>query len=150
MKTQNSLITYRKADIDDLENIVAFVDFWLTGGGMNAGIPGAGKDFFVPPGRHEKYITKYQVMLALYENAIVGWAVKTMKGVLIHLLVAATYRKSGIGSELVKRIEPDIVRSKFDQSSGDPVKFYEKLGFEKKTNERTGKKKNIDILSKIS
>lgn len=141
-------IEYRSAVIEDLPAIAAFVDFWLTGGGKAGGIPGAGHDFFVPVGRHEGYLKKYHVLLAGCAGAIVGWAVKTKKGVLIHLLVAATFRGRGIGSELLKRMSPDVVRSKFDQSSGDPAGFYRKHGYVKSSSERLGKKKNIDIFTK--
>lgn len=141
-------VVYRKAVIEDLPAIVAFVDFWLTGGGKAGGIPGAGHDFFVPVGRHEGYLRKYHVLLAGYAGAIVGWAVKTKKGVLIHLLVAATFRGSGIGSELLRRMAPEVVRSKFDQSSGDPAGFYKKHGYVKASSERSGKKKNIDIFTR--
>ncbi len=141
-------VVYRKAVIEDLPAIAAFVDFWLTGGGKAGGIPGAGHDFFVPVGRHEGYLKKYHVLLAGYKGAIVGWAVKTKKGVLSHLLVAATFRGSGIGSELLKRMSPEVVRSKFDQSSGDPAEFYRKRGYVKASSERLGKKKNIDIFTR--
>lgn len=141
-------VVYRKAELSDLERIAAFVDYWLTGGGKAVGIPGAGHDFFVPVGRHEAYLAKYAVLLAIYESEIVGWAVKTKKGVLIHLLVAATFRRSGIGSELLRRMSPDVVRSKFDQSSGDPAGFYRKHGYVKASSERLGKKKNIELFVK--
>lgn len=143
-------VVYRRAVIEDLPAIVAFVDFWLTGGGKAGGIPGAGHDFFVPAGRHEAYLKKYRVLLAGHAGAIVGWAVVTKKGVLIHLLVAATFRGQGIGSEMLRRIKPVVVRSKFDQSSGDPAGFYRKHGYIKQSAERTGKKKNIDIFTKKS
>lgn len=139
-------VEYRSAKSEDLESLTAFVDFWLTGGGQAAGIPGAGHDFFVPKGRHEAYLKKYSVLLATFEGEIVGWAVKTKKGVLIHLLVAATFRARGIGSELLKRMSPEVVRSKFDQSTGDPAGFYRKHGFVKESSERVGKKKNIDVF----
>lgn len=141
-------VEYRRADMSDLTTIVAFVDYWLTGGGKAVGIPGAGHDFFVPAGRHEKYLAKYAVLLAMYGGEIVGWAVKTQKGVLIHLLIAATFRGQGIGSELLRRLHPDAVRSKFDQSSGDPSGFYHKHGYVKAGGGRVGKKKNIEIFTR--
>jgi len=139
-------VVYRRANDSDFERVVNFVDFWLTGGGLADGVPGSGHDFFVPRGLHEKYFAKYVVLLALYESEIVGWAVKTNKGVLIHLLVAGTFRGSGIGSEMLRRMSPDVVRSKFDQSSGDPAAFYAKHGYVKASSERLGKKKNIDLF----
>ncbi len=139
-------IEYRKAVAEDLMNIAAFVDFWLTGGGIPDGVPGSAHDFFVPVGRHKGYIAKYEVLLAMCASEIVGWAVKTKKGVLIHLLVAGTFRAQGIGSEMLKKLRPDVVRSKFDQSTGDPADFYSKHGFIKESSRRVGKKQNIDIF----
>lgn len=141
-------VVYRKAVIEDLPAIVAFVDFWLTGGGVADGVSGAGHDFFVPYGRHKAYLEKYQVLLAICEGSIVGWAVKTKKGVLIHLLVAGTFRGNGIGGEMLGRMSPEVVRSKFDQSTGDPSGFYRKHGYIKASSERLGKKKNIDIFAR--
>ncbi|MBA7665177.1 hypothetical protein ES703_73246 [subsurface metagenome] len=139
-------IEYRIAVAEDLTAIVAFVDFWLTGGGIPDGVPGSAHDFFVPVGRHKGYLAKYVVLLALCASEIVGWAVETKKGVLIHLLVAGTFRAQGIGSEMLKKLRPDVVRSKFDQSTGDPAGFYSKHGFIKESSRRVGKKKNIDIF----
>jgi len=141
-------VEYRKAVVEELPAIVAFVDFWLTGGGIPDGVPGAGHDFFVPYGRHKAYLEKYQVLLAIYEGSIVGWAVKTKKGVLIHLLVAGTFRGNGIGGEMLRRMDPEVVRSKFDQSTGDPSAFYRKHGFVKVSSERLGKKHNIELFVK--
>lgn len=139
-------IEYRKAVDEDLMNIAAFVDFWLTGGGIPDGVPGSAHDFFVPVGRHKSYLAKYVVLLAMCASEIIGWAVKTKKGVLIHLLIAGTFRGQGIGSEMLKRLRPDVVRSKFDQTTGDPAGFYSKHGFVKESTRRLGKKQNIDIF----
>lgn len=140
-------IEYRMAIESDLPAIVAFVDYWLTGGGLADGIPGAGHDYFVRFGQQKDYIAKYAVLLALCEGEIVGWAIKTKKGVLIHLLVAATFRHRGIGGEMLRRMAPEIVRSKSDQAAGDPAAFYLRQGFVRATGERLGRKANIDIFA---
>jgi len=141
-------IKYRPATESDIPAIVAFVDFWLKGEGLAAKIPGSAHDFFVPAGRHPKYVTKYITLLALLENCIIGWAVKTHQGVLIHLLVAGTFRDSGIGSEMLKLMDPETIRSKMDQSAGDPAEFYGKQGYVKTSAEPTGKKHNIELFKK--
>jgi len=141
-------VEYHRASESDLPAIVAFVDYWLTGGGQANGVPGATHDYFVREGQHKSYLVKYDVMVATLAGEIVGWAVKTHKGVLIHMLVAATFRGCGIGSEMLRRIRPAVVRSKYDQKSGDPAAFYEKQGFIKVQAERVGKKKNIDVFVK--
>ena len=83
------------------------------------------------------------------ERVIVGWAVKTNRNILIHLLVAVPFRGKGIGGELLRRLEPEIVRSKMDQKSGDPADFYMKQGYYKLSCERLGKKDNIELFAKV-
>jgi len=142
-------IIYRHATEQDVPAITAFVDYWLTGGGLPDKTPGAVHDAFVPPGRHLKFVTKYNTILALHESFIVGWAVTTNKHVLIHLLVAGNYRHRGIGSQLLKSLAPETIRSKTDQSSGDPAQFYLDHDFEPAGIPLQGKRKNIQIFSKM-
>lgn len=141
-------IEYRNATVEDLDNICAFVDYWLTGGGKSDHIAGAGHDYFVRHGQQADYLKKYNVLLATFADEIVGWAVKTKKNVLIHLLVAATFRGQNIGSEMLRKMQPDVIRSKFDQSTGDPGPFYVKHGFVKAISEKVGKKQNIEIYKR--
>lgn len=141
-------VEYRIAHESDLPAIVAFVDFWLAGRGLVDSIPGSAHDYFVPAGRHFKYITKYVTLIALVENHIVGWSVKTHLGVLIHLLVAGTFRHRGIGTELLRRQDPKSVRSKMDQAAGNPAEFYADHGYARSSSKRTGKKQNIETFVK--
>jgi len=142
-------IKYRNATMDDLPAIVRFVDYWLTGGAVRDRVPGATHDFFVPYGRQKKYLAKYDVLLAICERAIVGWAVKTNRNILIHLLVAVPFRGKGIGGEMLRILSPEIVRSKMDQKSGDPADFYMKQGYYKLSCERFGKKENIELFAAV-
>lgn len=141
-------IKYRLANESDIPAITAFVDFWLKGEGIPDKIPGSAHDYFVPAGRHLKFVTKYTTLLALLENCIIGWAVKTHKGVLIHLLVAGTFRNKGIGSKMLKLMNPETIRSKMDQSAGDPASFYYRFGYIKPSVRPTGKKNNIELFVK--
>jgi hypothetical protein len=141
-------IQYRLANESDLPAIVAFVDFWLAGRGLADQVPGSAHDYFVPAGRHIKFVTKYTTLIALVENCIVGWAVKTNRGVLIHLLIAGTFRHQGIGSKMLELMNPDTIRSKMDQSAGDPADFYAKRGYTKAANPPQGKKHNIELFEK--
>lgn len=136
------------ADEKDLPAISAFVDFWLAGRGLADDIPGSAHDYFVPAGRHIKYVTKYTTLIALVENCIIGWAVKTHLGVLIHLLVAGTFRHQGIGSKMLKLMDPETIRSKTDQAAGNPAQFYEDRGYASSTNPPQGKKHNIQLFTK--
>ena len=131
--------SYRLAVLDDLESIVEFVDRLLSG-----------HDFFCPRGQHIGYF-KYKTILVCFKSAdLIGWAVRQKNGALIHLLVDPDYRGKGIGSHLLEILEPLLIRSKSDQSTGDPRPFYEKHGYTKDQGERVGKNKNIDLLSKPS
>ncbi|GAH98833.1 unnamed protein product [marine sediment metagenome] len=143
-------IKYRLAHESDIPAITAFVDFWLAGRGLADGVPGSAHDYFVPAGRHLKYVTKYTTLIALVENCIVGWAVKTHQGVLIHLLVAGTFRHQGIGSKMLELMKPGTIRSKMDQSAGDPAEFYAKRGYTKAANPPQGKKHNIELFAKTN
>lgn len=140
-------VTYRPAGSEDLPEICKFVDFWLAGGAKRLHIPGAGKDFFVPKGQQIGYLKYKTTYLATFCGDIVGWAVKSKNKTLIHLLVTPEYRGKGIGGHLLDILNPEFVRSKSDQSTGDPLAFYEKHGFEV-TEAKTGKHKNIDIMSR--
>lgn len=142
-------IKYRKAAMEDLAAIVRFVDYWLTGGAVSDRVPGATHDFFVSRGRQEAYLAKYDVLLAICERVIVGWAVKTNRNILIHMLVAVPFRGKGIGGEMIRRLAPEIVRSKMDQKSGDPADFYMKQGYYRLSCERLGKKENIELFAKV-
>jgi len=141
-------ITYRPATLDDLQPIRQFVDFWLSGGAKRLGIPGGGADYFVPTGQQIGYLQYKITYLAIDQNKIIGWAVKSQNDTLIHLLVDASYRGKAVGSTLLKILNPTFVRSKSDQSTGNPLKFYLKAGYQV-TESATGKHKNIDLLKKV-
>jgi GNAT superfamily N-acetyltransferase len=138
-------IIYRPANAADIPDIVFFVDFWLKGVGKRLGVEGAGDDFFVSRQRHAEYLKYKTVLLALDDNKIIGWAVKGQNDCLIHLLIAASYRKKGVGSTMLKMLDPSTVRSKTDESTGDPIQFYLKHGFTLIASKQ-GKHQNIDIL----
>lgn len=141
------MITFRPATVQDLPTIANFVDFWLKGTGKRMGVPGAGDDFFVSRQRHIEYLKYKTVYLALDNNQIIGWAVKGQNNCLIHLLVAAPYRGKGIGSTLLEMLNPETVRSKADESTGNPIEFYLKRGYKVITSQQ-GKHHNIDVLKK--
>lgn len=142
------MIEYRVAGLEDLGKIKEFVDFWLSGRGRRVKAPGAVDDCFVSVGQHKAYLIKYLVVLALDDDRIVGWSVKTLEGVLLHLLVAGDMRGKGIGAMMLRIVEPVCVRSKLDQSSGDPTGFYVKMGYNKSGEALVGKNKNIKVLGR--
>jgi len=139
-------IQFRKAKERDKVALCAFCDFWLRNGGTKDKIPGASNDYFIPHGRMEAYLQKYKVNLALCAGSIVGFSVVTSENVLIHLLVAGTFRGRGIGKSLLKRARPSQIRSKTDQSTGNPASFYRKSGYVRVHKKKTGPNRNIQLF----
>jgi len=140
-------ITYRPASGDDLEDIRAFVDFWLSGGAKRLGIPGGGRDYFVPKGQQISYLKYKTTYIATFNEKIIGWTVKSKNMTMIHLLISGEYRSKGIGGHLLNILNPTFIRSKADQSTGNPLTFYQKHGF-KVIEAAQGKHKNIDIMQR--
>jgi len=148
-----------KATISDLNNICKFTDFWLAGRGLRIKAPGAVDDYFISPSQHKKYIQKYSTWIIREGTNLIAWAVIQNDGSLIHMLVAGTHRKQGIGMNFLKQLSPAKIHSKSDQSSGNPAKFYEKAGYVKTNTVRSksrldidrirpNRKKNIDIYQR--
>ena len=123
------MLENRRAVLEDLKDVSRFTDWWLSGRAKAKAIPGAVNDCFISPSQHKKYILKYRTWLWLDGRAIVAWAVIEPSGTLIHMLVAGPYRGYGLGRAMMAFLKPTYVRSKNDQSSGDPRPFYEKCGY---------------------
>lgn len=145
--SETRVVKYRPASGNDLPDICKFVDFWLSGGAKKLKIPGGGADYFVPKGQQIGYLKYKTTYLAIYNHKIIGWGVKSKNKTLIHLLITPEYRGKGIGGHLLHILDPEFVRSKSDQSTGDPLKFYEKHGYEISLAGQ-GKNKNIDIMKR--
>lgn len=141
------MLEYRKATLDDVKDLSRFTDWWLAGRGFSKKVPGAVNDCFISRGQHKKYIEKYTTWVVTHAENIVAWAVVQHGEILIHLLVDNDYRCTGIGSALVKKLSPRFIRSKLDQSSGDPTGFYEQLGYEKIDLVKSKSRLDIDKIS---
>ena len=150
-----------KADLSYLKMICRFTDFWLAGRGMKSNAPGAMNDYFISPSQHEKYITKYKTYIVIDCENIIAWTVIQLDGSLIHLLIDGTWRGKGLGSRILKELNPQKVHSKSNQSSGNPAAFYEHCGYIKTDTVtsksrfdinkiRPDRKKIIDIYQKVS
>lgn len=148
MSDKKIKITYRKPkDAADLEACIKFTDDWLAGRKRSAGDMRAGDDYFVTPTQHKNYLKSAYVLLAFNKKKLIGWAVKWSKtNTLFHLLIDPDYRGLGIGAKLLKILDPDIVRSKSDQMTGDPAAFYEKHGYISGSEIFVGKKRNIQFM----
>jgi len=140
------MIIYRKATIDDLKAIQDFTDWWLSGRGKAKGAAGAVNDCFISTSQHRKYILKYLTMICIEENKVIAWAVLEPSGTLIHLFVAGNCRGKGIGKNMMNRLSPKQVRSKSNQSSGNPIGFYKKLGYWKMTQVKSRSRFDIDQI----
>ena len=145
MSHKKTKIIYRRAKHSDLDDIVKFVDWWLAGRAVKEG---GGNDYFVTRKQHLSYTKNCIVLLAMLGDKIVGWGVVEQSNVMIHLLIAADQRGKGIGKEMLRRLNPDIIRSKSDQMTGNPASFYEKNGYILCDTIQVGKKRNIDLMMK--
>lgn len=117
------------ATINDLYDICRFTDYWLAGRGLRVKAPGAVNDYFISPSQHKRYILKYKTYIVRLDGEIIAWAVIHTTDTMIHLLIAAPYRGRGIGSSILKHLAPGQVRSKSNQSTGNPAEFYIKNGY---------------------
>lgn len=140
-------ITYCKATLNDVPNLCSFTDLWLSRRKKIPGLPKPAGDYFVTPLQHLQKIKYGTVWLAKDDTKIVGWGAMGKNNSLFYLLVAPTHRGRGIGTHLLILLNPSTVRSKQDQSSGNPINFYLQQGY-KLIESNTGKKHNIDILQK--
>jgi len=142
---KSKIIIIRCVVKDDFDNVTKFVDKWLSGRALSEG---GGNDYFVTKNQHKSYFKNCHVFIALDGDKIIGWGVKEKSNVLIHLLIDANYRNIGLGKRMMKAINPMIIRSKSDQQTGDPRKFYEKLGYKIVCKNKTGRKNNIELMTK--
>ena len=140
------MVLYRDATLDDLKDVSRFTDFWLSGRGKRVKAFGAVDDCFISHSQHKKYICKYRTLICLEDLELVGWAVVEPSDTLINMLVAGNYRGQGIGRQMMCLLSPKFVRSKLDQSSGNPTGFYEKLGYTKVKTVKSRSRLDIDII----
>lgn len=146
-KPENELMVhFRLAQLSDIKVLSRFTDWWLSGRGRSKGISGAVDDCFISAGQHKKYVSRYTTLLALRGVTLVGWAVVEPSGTMIHLLIAGNYRGQGIGKLMMHVLRPKLIRSKFDQSSGNPIGFYLKLGYTKVKRVQSRSRLDIDRL----
>ena len=141
-----SQLVYRFANIDDLEEITRFTDFWLAGRGLAKRVPFAVNDYFISPSQHSKYIEKYTVLLVFVDFKLIAWSVKQPNGTLTHLLVAGNHRHKGIGKHMLELLNPPKIHSKSNQSTGNPLEFYLSQGFKKVDSIRSKSRLDIDKI----
>ncbi len=140
------MLHYRQAVLGDVTALSRFTDYWLAGRGLREKAPGAVNDCFISPSQHRKYIAKYTTYLCHDDYRVVGWAVVQHNSIMIHLLVAGDLRGCGIGSKILELLSPRFVRSKSDQSSGNPISFYQQAGYRKVDTVKSRSRLDIDVI----
>jgi len=130
-------LTYRQATKADFARILAFVDIFLR------------RDYLVRRAELERKLEVGTMLIVMDAEKLVSWAVMGKNESLWNLLVHPKYRGRHIGQTIVERFRPLIIRSKSDQSTGDPTPFYRKLGY-RIVNERQGKNRNITIMQRVA
>ena len=129
-------LIYRKATQEDLPKIMAFVDIFLR------------RDWLVRRAYLMTNLEKYDIWLVFDKEKLIAWAIAGgKKRTLWNLLVHPKYRGFHIGQILVEKLKPEIIRSKSDQSTGDPTMFYEKIGYRLIASKK-GRKRNINIMKR--
>ncbi len=132
-------LIYREATFEDLSRIMAFADIFLR------------KDVLL----YRDYVAAYlksgidKVWLTFDREKLIAFAfIWKNTDSLNNLYVHPKYRKRKIGLHLIEYLKPIIVRSKTDQSTGDPTEFYRKIGYQIVAT-RQGRKKNLTILHRV-
>jgi GNAT superfamily N-acetyltransferase len=138
-------ITYRQAEPADLPAIVNFTDHYLSAHAPDKSLRPPHTDAFITRRQHADKIKYATVLLAFDNQTLVAWAIKGKNGSLFNILTHPNYRHHGIATAMIKRLHPAIIRSKTDQSTGDPTPFYESLGYHV-TATAQGKQHNITLL----
>ena len=125
----------RRAEIKDQFIISKYLDQYLR------------KDWFETRQRLRGFLITQRCHVAFDGNKLIGFSVTERNDVMIRLLIIPTYRGLGIGAMMLKESNPQIIRSKTDQSTGDPSSFYEKHGYFPQ-GVKIGRKKNIQLMMK--
>ncbi len=104
------------------------------------------RDYFLRRGQLEDMLkgTHHRILIAELDAVLVGVAILTAGVRLVNVLVHPAYRGLQIGAALIERSDAAEVRCKRDMTSGDPLRFYQRLGF--KPTGRRNAKGNIEVL----
>ncbi len=86
------------------------------------------------------------ILIAKIDTKIVGIGISKLNKTLYLLYVHPKFRSKKIGLRLLWALKPEIIRARINQSTGNPVPYYEKLGFRISV-PRDPKNKNICIMT---
>lgn len=94
------------------------------------------------------YAIAWAPTITHHKQQLVGLAV-THEGTTLHnLYLDPFWRNQGLGSTVLQILEPETIRAKTDMVAGNPVPFYEQLGY-KVIQEEQGKNGNITVLQRF-
>ena len=127
-------LTWQLGSLRDFEALRTFVDTYLR------------RDWFERAQALAAKLRRNRVPLLGFDGPmLVCWALMSAEGVLQNLLVHPDYRGLGIGAAALELLDAQIIRSKSDQSTGDPEEFYRRAGYHD-SGLIAGRKKNIRIM----
>jgi len=129
-------VAIRRAEIRDQYAISKYLDKYLR------------KDWFETKEHLYNFLRKETCHVAFDGDKLIGFSVTQRNGIMVRLLIIPDYRGCGIGAMMLKESNPQIIRSKTDQSTGDPSAFYRKHGFTER-GPKVGRKKNVQLMVKV-
>lgn len=120
----------------DIPIILGFTDIFLR------------RDWIINRGYLRDNLKKGVILLAWAEGKIVGIGICKNKTLLL-FYVHPKFRSQKIGFKLLQKLKPEIIRARVNQSTGNPVPYYESLGY-KISIPHDPKNRNICIMKKES
>lgn len=125
-----------RAEIDDEDLLCDLAD-----AGLRA-------DAYIPRGQMRAILKRScsDVYIISYEGEVCGFAILYTGRKLHNLFIVDWARRKGIGSIVLRALDPQQIRSKSDISHGNPRKFYESHGYNYRGSDP--EKPHIEILEK--
>lgn len=123
-----------KAEEKDIPIILGFSDIFLR------------RDWIINKGYLLSNLKNGIILLALFADKIVGIGVCKNKTLYL-LYIHPKFRSKKIGFKLLQKLKPEIIRARINQTTGNPVPYYERLGYEISIH-HDPKNRNICIMKK--
>ena len=108
------------------------------------------RDYYMPRRQLRELIARPQsdVWAMVLNEELIGIAIVWGDVRLHNLLLTSEYRGKGYGRVVVQALGIEEVRAKSDMSTGDPTRFYEKIGFQ--TTAVEGKRNQIKVMTRTA
>ena len=125
-----------EAQEKDIPEILGFTDIFLR------------RDWMIKKQRLMHYVKNCRVLIVRSESRIIGIGICTKESCTLYLLyVHPKHRSKKLGFKLLQELKPQIIRARINQTTGNPVPYYEKLGYVVEV-ARDPKNRNICIMRK--